>query len=150
MLHWVKEADQAAAAMSRALKAGRARGGGVRREGNTQALLDAVFAAQQELGGEPSHPWYYPSVGEYASVMERHGLEVRFATCSTGRSRWRRRKGFGGVAGDVRQTFFKLPSIRERKQDFVRLVEERARPKLYRDGGWTMDYRRLRVMAARV
>jgi hypothetical protein len=38
----------------------------------------------------------------------------------------------------------------ERKQEFVRLVEENARPKLYKDGGWTMDYRRLRVMAVKV
>jgi len=34
-------------------------------------------------------------------------------------------------------------------QDFRRLVEEHARPRLHRDGGWMMDYRRLRIMAVK-
>jgi len=150
MLHWVKEADQAAAAVSRALKKGGRAAvefGGKR---NTRALLDAVFAAQQELGGEPSHPWYYPSVGEYASLMERHEMEVRYATLFD-----RPIALDGGERGlavwlEMFGKHFLSAFDAERKQDFVRLVEERARPKLYRDGGWTMDYRRLRVMAARV
>ena len=25
-------------------------------------------------------PWYYPSIGEYAPLLERHGLEVRNAS----------------------------------------------------------------------
>jgi trans-aconitate methyltransferase len=147
VLHWVKEADQAAAAMSRALKPG----GRVVLEfgghGNTQALLDAVFAVQESLGVARSHPWYYPTVGEYAAVLERHGFEVRFATLFD-----RPIALEGGESGlanwlDMFGNHFVAAFDPERKQDFVRLVEERARPKLHKDGGWIMDYRRLRVMA---
>jgi hypothetical protein len=35
----------------------------------------------------------------------------------------------------------------EDKQKFVAEVERQAHPALYRDGGWVMDYRRLRVVA---
>src|SRR5581483_6451795 len=80
VLHWVKEADEAAEALSRALKPGGRLVVEFGGHGNTQALLDALFAAQDKLGRERFHPWYYPGIAEYASVLERHGLEVRFAT----------------------------------------------------------------------
>jgi len=144
VLHWVKEADEAAEALSRALKPGGRLVVEFGGHGNTQALLDALFAAQDKLGRERFHPWYYPGIAEYASVLERHGLEVRFATLfdrpialeggEQGLARWLDMFG---------KTFQITP-------DFVRLVEEYARPKLHRDGGWTMDYRRLRVMAVKI
>jgi trans-aconitate methyltransferase len=149
MLHWVKEADDAAAAMSDALQ----QGGRVVLEfggqGNTRALLDAVFAAQETLGIERIHPWYYPSVGEYAAVLERHNFEVRYATLFD-----RPIALEGGESGlanwlDMFGKHFVAALEPEQKPDFVRLVEERGRPKLYRDGGWIMDYRRLRVMAVK-
>jgi trans-aconitate methyltransferase len=141
VLHWVKEADQAAAAMSRALK----KGGRVVLEfgghGNTRALLEAV--------SQPN-PWYYPSIGEYASVLEHNGLEVLFATLferpialdggESGLANWLEMFGKHWVSA----------MEPERKQEFLRQVEDRARPMLYKDGGWTMDYRRLRVMAVKV
>ena len=34
--------------------------------------------------------------------------------------------------------------------EFIRRVEQYAEPLLFRDGVWTVDYRRLRVMARRV
>src|SRR5579872_1791318 len=46
VLHWVKEADDAAAAMSRALKSGGRLVVEFGGHGNTQTLLDAVSAAQ--------------------------------------------------------------------------------------------------------
>jgi trans-aconitate methyltransferase len=150
MLHWVKEADEAAAAMSNALrKDGRVvvEFGG---QGNTRALLEAVFAAQEKLGSERSHPWYYPGVGEYAGVLERHHLEVRYATLFDRPIVLE--GGENGLANwlDMFGTHFVVAMEPARRREFVRLVEERARPKLYRDSGWTMDYRRLRVMAVRV
>jgi trans-aconitate methyltransferase len=150
VLHWVKEADDAAAVMSNALH----QGGRVVLEfgghGNTRALLAAVSAAQETLGVDRVHPWYYPSVGEYAGVLERHDFEVRYATLFD-----RPIALEGGESGlanwlDMFGKHFVASMGPERKQDFVRLVEERARPALYRDGGWTMDYRRLRVMAVKV
>ena len=38
----------------------------------------------------------------------------------------------------------------ERKQELIRLTEDRARPMLYENGRWKMDYRRLRVVAVKI
>ena len=149
VLHWVKDADAAVESIGRALKrSGRfvAEFGG---HGNTRALLDSVWAAMDVLGCERVHPWYYPTIGEYAAVLERHGFEVRLATLfdrpigleggEKGLRQWM--EMFGGV--------FLAAVGTQRRQEFLRLVETQARPALYRSGAWTMDYRRLRVKATK-
>src|SRR5689334_16737071 len=80
VLHWVKEADVAAAAISRALRKGGRMVVEFGGHGNTQALLEALFAAQDDFGVPRYHPWYYPSIAEYAQLLEHNTLEVRFAT----------------------------------------------------------------------
>ncbi len=81
-LHWVRDQPSAIASIARALKP---RGrlvfemGG---RGNLQHLLDAVYKALRTLGvanPEQLLPWSFPSVGEYAPLLEANGLEVDFA-----------------------------------------------------------------------
>ena len=149
VLHWVKEADEAAAGVARALKRGGrfvAEFGG---HGNTRAFLDAVLSALESLGCARTHPWYYPTVGEYAAVLERQGFEVCFATLfdrpisldggEDGLARWIEMFGATFVAA----------AGADRKTELIRATEARAREALYRNGVWQMDYRRLRVMAVK-
>jgi trans-aconitate 2-methyltransferase len=143
VLHWVKKADEAAAAMSRALKPGGRLVVEFGGHGNTQALLGAVFAAQDKLGRERFHPWYYPGIAEYAAVLERNGLEVRYATL------FDRPIALEGGEQGLEKWLDMFGKPFQAGPDFVRLVEDHARAKLYRDGGWTMDYRRLRAMAVK-
>lgn len=150
MLHWVKEAEQAAAAISRALvRGGRfvAEFGGY---GNVRLILEATTAALQSLGAEPVVPWYFPRVGEYASLLERQGLEVRQASLFD-----RPTPLDGGEDGMTRWIeMFGQPFLANldpaQQPEFVRRVVDRARPALFRDGQWTTDYRRLQVVAVKV
>ena len=148
-LHWVKEAGAVAAGAARGLKPGGrfvAEFGG---RGNVQAILAAVRAAsEQVLGTAADHPWYFPGVGEYASLLEGHGLEVRLAALfdrptpldgADGLRAWL--EMFGG------ELLRRVPA--DRQGEFLALVEDAARPALYRDGGWVADYRRLRVVAVK-
>ena len=149
-LHWVTRADEAAAAMSHALKPGGrivAEFGG---RGNIRALLEALrLALKSQRGAEPEHlnPWYFPSVGEYASLLERHGLEVTFAILF---DRWTTLEG--GSQGLAKWfAMFGSPLAEELRQPgFVDLVEWFAAPNLLRGGVWSADYRRLRVVARKV
>ncbi|MBS1841804.1 MAG: class I SAM-dependent methyltransferase, partial [Acidobacteria bacterium] len=83
VLHWIPEPEKVAAGIARALKPGGrfvAEFGG---KGNIQTLVKAFHEAFASLGiQEPQgvSPWFYPSIGEYSSLLEKHGLEVQQAS----------------------------------------------------------------------
>ena len=149
-LHWARPADAAAQAMARALKP---RGrlvvefGG---HGNVEILIQATYAALRRLGvvdPERHNPWYFPRLGEYAALLERCGLEVVYATLFD-----RETPLEGGAQG--LDSWFRMFGLSfsealrpEKYGQFLRLVEEFARPRLWRDGQWLADYRRLRIVA---
>jgi hypothetical protein len=92
-------------------------------------------------------PWYYPSIGEYASLLESNGLEVAIAMLfdrptpleggSEGLARWY--EMFGG------HWLNRLSP--EKRAAFLAEAGRQAGSRLLRDGTWMADYRRLRVMA---
>ena len=152
-LHWVRDQPSAIASIARALKP---RGrlvfemGG---RGNLQHLLDAVYKALRTLGvanPEQLLPWSFPSVGEYAPLLEANGLEVDFAVLfdrstileggDRGLKLWL--EMFGRFA---------LEAIApEQRKEFFRLTEQFAGPALFHNGVWTIDYRRLRLVAVKL
>ena len=117
--------------------------------GNVRAILAALHTAAKQVGGVTvESPWYFPSVGQYAAVLERHGLEVTFANLfdrptpldgPDGLRRWVEMFGSSFLA--------QIPT--ERRDEFLTRVEDAARPHLHRAGEWVADYRRLRVVAIR-
>jgi trans-aconitate 2-methyltransferase len=146
-LHWVRDAEGAAARMARALKPGGRFVAELGGKGNVRRLVDAILRALEAFHiPAPELPWFYPSVGEYASMLERHGLAVTQATLFD-----RPTKLDGGLGGWI--AMFRgrwLEAVpAERREAFVRRVEEYAAPALLRDGSWYADYRRLRIVAAK-
>lgn len=151
-LHWIKEPERVISGIKNLLRPGGrfvAEFGG---KGNTAELLNAVQRAwvKSGLAGTAPHPWYYPSIAEYAGLLEQHGFEVTHATLfdrptplgdgERGLGNWLEMFGGAFVKG--------LPeATRER---LLVEIERELRPKLFRDGRWVMDYRRLRVVAKRV
>jgi len=151
-LHWMRNPAKVIAGIHRALRPqGRfvAEFGG---KGNTGELLMAVQHAWAKLGlaGPAPHPWYYPSVAEYAGLLEQQGFEVTHATLfdrptplddgERGLRNWLEMFGSAFVEG--------LPeAARER---LLVEIERELRPKLFHDDHWVMDYRRLRVVAKRL
>jgi len=148
-LHWVTEPEPAVAAIAAALRPGGrfvAEFGG---KGNIGALMAAFACAWKKLNpsGPFPNPWYYPSLAEYASLLERHGLEVTFGTLferpttledgERGLQNWL--EMFGGSIAD------KLPAGLH--DTLKQEVEREARADLFHDGRWIMDYRRLRIAA---
>jgi len=151
-LHWINEPERVIAGIKKSLRAeGRfvAEFGG---KGNTGELVKAVGHAWEKLGlaGPAPHPWYYPSLAEYAGLLEQHGFEVTYATLfdrptplddgERGLRNWLEMFGSAFVEG--------LPeSTRDR---LLVEIEHELRPKLFHDDQWVLDYRRLRVVAKRL
>jgi trans-aconitate methyltransferase len=152
VLHWVKPPIAAARTMARALKPGGRLVVELGGHGNVAALVDAAYRALGQLGiPEPErlNPWYFPSVAEYASLLEECGIEVTLAVLfdrptpledgEHGIDQWFRM--FGGP--------LMAPLSADQVPEFLRLVRERAAPHLWRDGSWIADYRRLRVVGCK-
>ena len=141
VLHWVRPPEEAAAAMARALKPGGRLVVELGGKGNVRGLLAASDRALRELGvadPERYHPWFYPSVSEYASILERQGLEVTFATLFDRPTPLEK-----GVAAWYQMFGQKLVEglSPDRLPEYYRLVEQCAGP--------VADYRRLRMVAVR-
>jgi trans-aconitate 2-methyltransferase len=118
--------------------------------GNVGSIRAALTVAAWRCGGTAfASPWYFPGIAEYASLLERGGLEMTFAALIDQRTPL---VGEDGLRNWVAMFADQLLLGRspEQRDQFLCAVEEEARPALYRDGKWVADYRRLRVVAWRL
>jgi trans-aconitate 2-methyltransferase len=149
-LHWILDAQGAARAMARALKKNGRLAAELGGKGNIQQIVSAIEATIARFSGDsaPAPRTYFPSVGEYASVLEAYGLEVRFAHLF---DRPTLLEGEQGMEAWIRQFkwyyFEGLPA--SQRAEALRDVVEELRPVLHRDGCWYADYRRLRIFAVK-
>ena len=146
-LHWLKPPESVIACIWQALKPkGRfvAEFGG---RGNIQSIITGINAARQEHGyREVGNPWYFPSIANYATLLEKQGLEVLYAKLF---DRPTQLEGEGGISNWIvmfgNRLLADIPP--EHKIRIIQTVAEKVRPKLYREGTWWADYRRLRIIA---
>ena len=150
VLHWIPEAEQVIAGVAQALKPGGrfvAEFGG---KGNIQRLVEGFHRAFSALGmREPDgvSPWFYPSVAEYAGLLERHGLEVREASLFERPTVLEEReRGLENWIRVFRQTLIERMG-EANGQQWIREVERQCRAELFHGGSWELDYRRLRIAA---
>lgn len=147
-LHWVPEADQVVERMVQSLKAGGRLVAEMGAKGNVLTITTALREAIWELAGIKANTgWYFPSISEYTTVLERHGLEVRLAVLFDRPTKLE--QGEQGLRNWL--NVFTLSMLQrvpqEVRQQIVTRTEEKARAALFRDGHWIADYRRLRLIA---
>jgi len=150
-LHWIPDQDAVAARVADLLRPGGRFVAELGGTGNVRRIVDTVTDACARRGYEVDHPWYFPTVGEHATLLERHGFEVTHARLfdrptdleggEDGLREWL------GMFGDS----LLAPLSDEERAAVVAEVEDRLRPDLYdpESGTWTADYRRLRFVAER-
>ncbi len=149
-LHWIHEPELVLQGVCRALRKGGRFVAELGGKGNIRAMQDAFDRALVEIGAAKDgevNPWYYPSVSEYSTLAERNGLEVRFITL------FDRPTGLADGASGMRNWIvmfgadYLAKAGEARREKFLGKVEEMLRPKLFHDGQWWADYRRLRLVA---
>lgn len=149
-LHWIRDQRAAAACIWRALKPGGRLVAELGGKGNLSALLGAVESALRaisETSGPIAHPASFPTLGQYAALLEEQGFVV------TGASFFERPTPLKGGPLGLRNWIrvFAEYALRmvppHRSEEFFQMVEDQLRPILYRDGTWFADYRRLRITA---
>ncbi len=149
VFHWIEKEKQAAMleCVGRAL---REKGqfvfemGGAGNNVRIHGELEKAFA---EYGYSYKMPFYFPSIGEYASMVEEAGLQVRYAVLF---ERPTELKGDGGMRDWIDmfvRTPFEAVSAPEHREAIKSRAVEALRPVLYKDGKWYADYVRLRMKA---
>lgn len=146
-LHWITDQDAVLQRITESLIPGGRFVAELGGAGNIDAIVSAVREVADDEGFVVDMPWYFPTIAEYATALEFHGLETRFATLfdrptplengSDGLAEWFNMFGDG--------LFDSIPEA-ERSQ-IVTAVEDQLRDDQYRNGSWIADYRRLRVVA---
>lgn len=148
-LHWILQPDEAAATFAHALRPGGRLVVEFGGRGNVATLTEALRAAVAEATGVAVPPfWYFPSVGEYAAVLERHGLAVDYALLFPRPTPLQ--GGDEGLAAWYRE--FCLPVLAPVPEERRPAVLERAAALAadrFVEGRWLADYVRLRIRAVR-
>lgn len=148
-LHWVTEAAKAAECVYNSLAPGGRFVLEMGGKNNIKSIADAVKQAMEAEGEGDKLPgafWYFPSVGEYTTLLEKQGftvLQVQYFNRETALT------GEDGMADWIRMfgnLFFKHISNQQAEKVTARAVAA-LRSTCYRNNTWYADYVRLRVKA---
>ncbi len=144
-LHWMGEPDRVIAGVKRALRAGGRFVGEMGGAGNIACIVEALSAALRRRGLAPELPWYFPGAQEYRAKLEAAGFAV------TEIALFPRPTPLPGDIAQWLETFAGASLARlarEERPVFLAELREALRAHLARpDGGWTVDYVRLRFWA---
>jgi trans-aconitate methyltransferase len=147
-LHWVKNAKQALFCIFTSLKDGGRFVAELGGKGNVQFITNEIINQFESLGipyKSEHFPWYYPSIGEYSSLMEEAGFKVTFA------HHFHRPTpliGENGLKNWIEM--FAISMFEGLSKEIIELIISRVETNLhhvlFRDGQWIADYKRLRVI----
>ncbi|CAI8805788.1 trans-aconitate 2-methyltransferase [Brevibacillus sp. IT-7CA2] len=148
-LHWMKRPAEVVETIWLALAPdGRfvAEFGGHGNCGQITKALRTVLA-RKGIPADERSPWYFPSIGEYTTLLEKQGFHVVLASHfdrptvmadgDLGLSHWLNSfcsPFFAGLSSDE-------------IQQLCREVTDLLRPALFQEGHWVLDYKRIRVLA---
>jgi len=149
-LHWVLEKEKAIDCMHSNLKMGGRLVLEMGGKDNIKSIMNAVRLAFKKYGVAEKtdmNIWYFPSLSEYASLLEAKGFRVTYAThydretelkdSSNGIKDWIRMFG---------SSFLK--NIDENVADkMLTEIQESLKTTNFKGGKWFADYKRLRIIA---
>lgn len=150
-LHWVKPPESALCSIYDSLKnQGRfvAEFGG---KGNVQLITTEIRKQAHELDlpyHEERFPWYFPSIGEYANLMERVGFNV---VCANIFERPTPLKGTDGLRNWI-EMFGKMMFEQldhENLNQLISNVEKNLKEIMFKEDTWIADYKRIRVIGVK-
>lgn len=149
-LHWIPASEQSQVARQiwQALKPNGRLVFEMGGKGCVQTILDAIHIVRTNLGcGAPeAAPWYFPSLGEQASLLERCGFEVNLGLLFDRPTPLEGEKGLANwIFMFAGRYLTDLPAPQQTV--VIEEVEDWLRTSMYQDGQWIADYRRLRMVA---
>ncbi|WP_088105730.1 class I SAM-dependent methyltransferase [Halalkalibacter urbisdiaboli] len=148
-LHWMKQPEHVLQSIFQALKPGGRFVAEFGAKGNVRLIYEAVFEQFRNLGitfPATRFPWYFPSIGEYTSLMESVGFEVSFAQQFARPTPLQGEHGLRNWLTMFASSLFEGLD-EEQKEEIIKAVELTLKPTMFVNEQWVADYRRLRVVA---
>jgi trans-aconitate methyltransferase len=148
-LHWIFEKEEVIKQIYNCLKPNGRMVAEMGGKGNVANIIHALKNALHKNGFTEKakiQTWYFPSLSEYASLLEQNGFRVIFATHfdretllkeETGLKNWLRMFATSYLEGIENQAI----------ESILEAAEQQLRKTNYRDGKWYADYKRLRFIA---
>jgi ubiquinone/menaquinone biosynthesis C-methylase UbiE len=148
-LHWVKQPKDALQAIYNALKNGGrfvAEFGG---QGNVAMITDEIRQQFKRKGIQYESPWYFPSIGQYTSLMEEVGFRVTLAVHYERSTLLEGERGMRNWIEMFGTSLFESEPL-DRKNDIITEVEKNLKGSMCKDNQWIADYKRIRVIGYKV
>ena len=148
VFHWIDDQDALAANIYDQLKPGGQLVCEFGGKGNCERIHSALEREFNKRGMEYKRTFYFPSIGEHSSLLEKHGLNVTYAVLF---DRMTEQKGNDGVADWIRM-FVKVPFEglnEELSNEIIKDAVDALKPELYIGGKWYADYVRIRLKAVK-
>lgn len=152
-LHWVLDKETAVENIARALRAGGRLVLEMGGKGNVEEIVLATRKALTRHGyysNAAIQLWYFPSLSEYTSLLEKKGFRVQFASYFDRPTELTDSKN--GIKDYIRMfgnAFFNAIPDAE-IDEVLNDIQESVRGTNYRNGAWYANYKRLRVAAIKL
>ena len=153
VLHWVLDRENAVDHIARHLKPGGRLVLEMGGKGNVEEIVVAtrkVLTRHGYYSNAATQLWYFPSLSEYTTLLERKGFRVRFAAhfdrptvlkdTENGIKDWIRMFG-NAFFNNIPET--EIGAVLDE-------IQEQVRPTNYRNGNWYGNYKRLRIAATKL
>lgn len=118
--------------------------------GNNQKIHSTLTKIFSEYGYCYEMPFFFPSIGEYATLLENMGFKVQYAIMF---DRLTELKGENGLKDWINmfiKTPFSVVKTEQEKEAIVDKAVEVLRNDLFMNGKWYADYVRIRMKATRL
>lgn len=147
-MHWIKQPEKALKNIYKYLKTGGrfvAEFGG---KHNVQTITNEVIYQMRKLNINYDYeqfPWYFPSIGEYTTLMEEIGFTVIFAEYFDRPTPLVGEEGLSNWINMFSNRMFE--NLKENtKRTIIKNVENNLKPILHDGNQWVADYKRIRVI----
>ena len=149
VFHWIDDQDELVGSISESLKVNGQLVCEFGGKGCAETIHSALQKAFEKRGLKYKRTFYFPTIGEYAPILEKHGLKVLYATL------FDRKTALIGEDGmkEWIKMFVTLPFESLDKVLTEEIIEEAVqelKPILYEDETWYADYVRIRIKAQKI
>jgi trans-aconitate methyltransferase len=142
-LHWIPNAESCVERIAACL---RPNGRFIAEFGGAKNV-HVIASFLEDTCGKDRNPWYFPTIAQYATLLENHGIEVVSAELY---DRPTPLIGEDGLRNWIEMFAGNFLEGCQNREEILQLAEKSLKPKLYQDDQWIADYRRIRVVGFKV